>query len=558
MNYGSSKVVRGGLIVVVTAVMTFVNLANAALPDREALLNEPYVEWTLAYEGDDGNPYDVISYALFTHEKSGVTKRSLMFYDGDGNWRFRFTGTRLGRWTITTTGPGVLGGRTGAVVVHETPEPRNGFLGSEGRAWIWLGANRTFVPQLVMNEPPSAYWRDGTLDVDKIESHLKEFIVETGFTGFHFDSGCGRWFDIEAYEGHETHENPDLRTFEFFDEFLVRSYRAGAATHIWLWSGGTRNIGGSMSEPYQRIVRYVAARLGPIPGWSMGYSYDMEFWSRNPVAEIQPWYDFMKEQLGGWPIILGARADEYDMTNEEMQRGIGSETRHRPLSEVYWKGDYVGHYDYRVAYPWYVKVLESDDKPHFSEDRFRIRHNERFMGKDYTPEMTVRGLWHSTMAGGVANIWGNLRPHDNTRRGSMPYDNNAEGNIRGVSFRVNIKDQIKTYSRFWFAEKRFSSELVIDNRLTDNKIGVEFLLDDIVPISVCLRDEGYQRYIFYSEETQHIRMDLSGSDSPLLAVAVDAKQPYQEINLGRLDPKEHVWEAPHPSHWAIAVGDFDD
>jgi hypothetical protein len=529
-----------------------------ALPDKEALLNEPFAEWTLAYEGVVGNPYDVIAHALFTHETSGVAKRSLMYYDGEGRWNFRFTGTRLGRWTIATTGPGTLGGRTGVVVVHENPTRRNGFLGADGRNWVWLGADRAFVPQLVMSEPPSAFWRNGSLDLDKIESHLKEFIDETGFTGFHFDVGCGRWFDIGVYDCDETHENPDLRTFQFFDELLLRAYRAGAMTHIWLWAGGTRNIGGSMSEPYQRIVRYITARLGPIPGWSMGYSFDMKWWSRDPVGDMQSWYDFMKEQLGGWPHILGARADVYEMVNEQMQRGISADTPHRPLSEVYWKGDYVGHYDYRVAYPWYVKVLESENKPHFSEDRFRIRHNNRFMGKDYTPEMTLRGLWHSTMAGGVANIWGNLRPHDNTQRGSLPYDNNAEAKVRGISFRVNIKAQIKTYSRFWFDEKRFRTDLIIDNQLSGNQIGNEFLLDDIVPISVCLRDEEYRRYIFYSEKTQHIRMDLTGSDSPLSAVAVDTQQPYQEIFIGRLEPNEHIWKAPHPSHWAIAIGDFDD
>jgi len=31
-----------------------------------------------------------------------------------------------------------------------------------------------FVPQLVMAEPPSAYWRDGTLDVDKVDAHVQE------------------------------------------------------------------------------------------------------------------------------------------------------------------------------------------------------------------------------------------------------------------------------------------------------------------------------------------------------------------------------------------------
>ncbi|MAG93645.1 MAG: hypothetical protein CMJ48_07840, partial [Planctomycetaceae bacterium] len=47
------------------------------------------------------------------------------------------------------------------------------------------------------------------------------------------------------------------------------------------------------------------------------------------------------------------------------------------------------------------------------EDRFRIRHSKTYADKDYTMEMTRRGLWHSTMAGGVANIWGHLpRGHD--------------------------------------------------------------------------------------------------------------------------------------------------
>ncbi|MBD3266896.1 DUF1961 family protein, partial [bacterium] len=160
-----------------------------ALPDKKALLNEPYVEWTLAYEGVDGNPYDVIAHARFTHETSGETIRSLMFYDGEGRWRFRFTGTRLGRWTIATTGPGSLGGQTGAVEVYENPTRRNGFLGAEGRSWVWQGVDRAFVPQLVMSEPPSAFWRDESVDLDKIEAHLKEFIDETGFTGFHFDVG---------------------------------------------------------------------------------------------------------------------------------------------------------------------------------------------------------------------------------------------------------------------------------------------------------------------------------------------------------------------------------
>ncbi len=49
-------------------------------------------------------------------------------------------------------------------------------------------------------------------------------------------------------------------------------------------------------------------------------------------------------------------------------------------------------------------------------------------------------------------------------------------------------------------------------------------------------------------------MDLSGSDAPLPAVAVDTRRPYDEIDLGRLSPEESVWNAPRVSDWAIAVG----
>lgn len=538
----------------------------AALPDKEALLNEPYVEWTLAYEGDDGNPYDVIAHALFTHEQSGATTRSLMFYDGEGRWRVRFTGTRLGRWTITTTGPGTLGGRLGTITVRENPEPRNGFFTTQGEHWIWSGTDRAVVPQFVMLPGPASFWREGDVDTDRIDAVVSEFIDQHGFTGFHLPGGAGWWFNMHEKDTKENGrpvgpQDPDRRTFRVLEELLVRSYRAGAAVHIWMWGAdsharsGPEGIGGPMSETDRRILRYIAARLGPIPGWSMGYGYDLHAWADD--QELQTWYDFLKDQLGGWPHPLGARADRYDANNVQLLRSQKEKLTRRPVSSVFWIGDYVGHYDYRVAYAWYAEIFGHAGKPQFQEDRFRIRSHRIFQHKDYTPEMTLRALWHSTMAGGVANIWGNLLGSGNDG-GSLPYDNHERGTIQEVDFTVDIKAQIKTYSRFWFAEKRFSSDLLIDNQLTDNKIGVEFLLDEIVPISVCLRDDGYQRYVFYSEQTRQIRVDLTGSDTPLLAVAVDTRLPYKEINVGPLDPNEHVWEAPHPSHWAIAIGDFDE
>jgi hypothetical protein len=57
--------------------------------------------------------------------------------------------------------------------------------------------------------------------------------------------------------------------------------------------------------------------------------------------------------------------------------------------------------------------------------------------KDYSAELTRRGLWHSALVGGVANIWGNLL-QKSEHGGSNPY---------------KIKDQIKCYSLFF--ENRF-------------------------------------------------------------------------------------------------------
>jgi len=51
-------------------------------------------------------------------------------------------------------------------------------------------------------------------------------------------------------------------------------------------------------------------------------------------------------------------------------------------------------------------------------------------------------------------------------------------------------------------------------------------------------------------------MDLSGMAQAQPGVAVDTKKEYEEIDLGMLGGKEHAWNAPYRSDWAIAVGRF--
>ena len=540
--------------------------------ERAIELNRPFAEWSLQAPEATGNRFDIIAHATFRHE-NGEEVRSMMFYAGDNTWNFRFTGMKPGVWTIETEGPGELGGKRGRVVVEDSGVRLPGFLYGDGRGWRWLGNGVETVPQLVMIDRPNAYWShgNGAVDREKIESMADRFLDETWFTGFHISGVAGMWFNIDRYDtvgdGRQPlgDVNPDTRTFEVLEALLLTAYERGALVHIWLWGSdsykigwgsysGPNGIGGAMSETDQRLNRYIAARLGPIPGWSMGYGYDLHVWTN--AEELQEWYDFTKEALGGWPHMIGARGDVYDAGNPRMLQSRELGLPREPLSSIFWSGDYVGHYDYRVPYSWYVAVIEHSNKPQFQEDRFRIREHNVFENKDYTPEMTIRGLWHSTMAGGVANIWGNLIPAT-TVQASRPYDNRVNGVIQDVPFTVDIQESIATYGRFWFEESRFSYQLVRDNTLTGNQTGDPFLSPEgAAPINVCLRNHEHTFFVFYIEEDDFIRMDLSEMGVPRAAYAVDTRSEYYEHALGLLEPELLVsLELPYPSDWAIVVGD---
>jgi hypothetical protein len=111
------------------------------------------------------------------------------------------------------------------------------------------------------------------------------------------------------------------------------------------------------------------------------------------------------------------------------------------------------------------------------------------------------------------------------------------------------------YYTFWFGKSRFAANLVRANALIGNVTGPDVLsVEGAHPISVALRGPDCERFVFYSEETGEVRMDLSGAGKGLTAVAVDTRKPYEEIDLGTLDPEAQTWEAPYPSSWAIAVG----
>ena len=519
---------------------TLIAVSGAAAEslDKTGTLWSPYLEWTLANPDYQGNPYDVEARAVFRHAETGQTHDTGMFYDGGGAWRFRFTGVRTGEWRFeTVSAEPALNGHTGVVTIEPNPAPgARGFVTAADHFWAWQtgedGGVEVFAPQLVMHRTPDTYHGDP----DTIAEDIEEYILGHGFSGFHTPVFC-RWFDIGQDRSDDvggSDPNPDPRTFEALEMLITKTHAAGGFVHIWKWGDEDRRMtpirwapdgpqeqrlnrrgldDRQASEPPgvngpadRRLQRYIAARLGPLPGWTMGYGFDLWEWVR--AEELHQWREFMHAELG-WPHLLGGRAHQ----------------AHRPLEDLMTAElDYVGYETHRPTYETYVEALElHPGKPVFMEDRFRVRDHPIWYEKDYSLDDVRRGLWHSTMAGGVANIWGYLLP-ERLDWGSRPFPN---------------REQIAAYAQFF--EKRFSRGLTLANDAADGMV---------------LADWDRGRMIVYVEDQDVIAFDLSEFEEESRVVAIDTKTPYFEFELGTFSPGHHQWRAHYQSDWALAIGGF--
>lgn len=476
----------------------------------------PYLEWSLENATYSDSPYDVVAKVTFTHTLSGEQHTSEMFYDGNGTWKFRFAGTRVGTWHFeTASSDPELSAKMGTVTIQPNPDPRvHGFVKKlDANKWGWQGTETAFVPQLAMYKSPRYLYDEPQV----VDGDIEEFLDEYGFTGFHVPSVAGWWFDLDRSDNRVTSNmtEPDRKTFEALEMLITETHAAGGLVHIWAWGDHSRHqtprdlSGGINGSVDKRLQRYIAARLGPIPGWTMGYGFDL--WEWVDGNQLTQWHEYMHEHLG-WHHFLGARASKNELNQ---------------LSEAM---DYSGYEQHKPDYDKYVETIEKRPyKPSFSEDRFRIRNEGR--AKDYNEEETRRGLWHSTMAGGVANIWGNLKEDGGTRdsyEGTRPYSN---------------KHEIKTYSAFFNDKGRFLKDMERANDLSSDR-------------NTRVLKSGNAKYVFYRQDASSIHMDLSDMAGPQPAVAVDTRAEYRELDLGRLSPGEHTWDAPHSSDWAIAIGDW--
>jgi hypothetical protein len=384
---------------------------------------------------------------VWTHE-SGETRRSLVWYSGVGErYVYRFGASLPGRWKgKASSAIQALDGHEFTVTVHRSSNPNrigwSGQLAGEPTAWAHQkgqdGKLAKRTPILIMM-PDVQRWHD---DFDQMRAFVAEFNEEHGFNGGHISTIGHAWFDAAA-SGNLANASPapDVRTFAALEAAAREWAERGGWLHLWMWGKGSggdfgKLPGGFKGASSKRINRYLAARLGPVPGWSLGIGWDVEFWADE--EKLKWWLDDLIPQMGGWHHWIGHRYSDSDINQghdpepanqgDYLSRGIRWNTL-RPGTEQYAGWEH-----------WYTLTDDSEieaarrvfpDRPMMSEDRFRQRQGV-WRQKDMRSDEDILKEIPRWAGRGAGAIYGRLL--DPRTQGSEAWPNKAA--IRALIDRV--------------------------------------------------------------------------------------------------------------------------
>jgi hypothetical protein len=404
---------------------------------------------------------DLPEYSPVTITHTDGEQHQVLTFSEGGQTKFRFTPNKQGSWTFSSGG---------SIDINATrPDYAKGFVAAREQKWIRTATEKAFVPQYIMYDKPD------------IEQGIQEFVKGHGLTGLHITNL------------RDLMENP-----AYFEAIVLDTYRNGGATHFWVWGDKARKLTPkTYGIDVDQLYKEIAARLAPLPGWTVGYGFDLFEWAS--AREIEQFRQTLRD-YSSYHHLVGGRGhkNQYKVISNN-------------LDFASWEWHQPDYQEYRTH------LEKAQGQPAFSEDRFRIRTPTRYPEKDYNPELTRRGLWHSAMAGGVANIWGN-KPKD--QKFSAPYPN---------------KNAIKTYSQ------------VIDNHFTVGMKPDNSLIDS----GYCLREEN-QQAICYTEEVSTVTINTNQIDGVQQIIAVDTQENYQEIPIP-VTGNSTTWSAPKQSDWAFII-----
>ncbi|MFK7941553.1 MAG: Ig-like domain-containing protein [Paracoccaceae bacterium] len=505
----------------------------------------PFAEWVLDGVSVAGNEFDVDAKAVFTHVDTGQVREAGLFWNGD-DFAFRFSGVLDGEWEFQTTSTiDALDGYFGRVGIAADPGAR-GFVVAEGTKFaqqLGDGGLDAILPNFAMvtTDIEEFYQNPGA-----VQELIDTFIHEHGFTGLHIPHLGNQIFDLFSETSNygtripSTSNTPDPRTFEVLETIIQAAHEAGAVVHIWPWGDSARGQtpdqlpDGENGVEHHRVLEYFADRLGPLPGWTLGYGFDNNEWSSAAEAAEAA------EHFRG-------RSD-FDHLTSVRSDGPNDGRDHELDGEWHVGQDVADYEHYKPGYDVFVAAFENQtqrgislDKPVLSGDRFRVRDGDG--PQDWSEAETVDTLWISTIAGGAAGIYGNMIDLETGNESSR---NGWEGSQPYSQATIN---QITTWNKFFVENDRFVLDMERANYLTGGERAEQY----------ALLSEDTDLLVIYAEDTDTIELNLADLEADLgwsgsvRIRAVDTERAYIEVDAGIHDVDDFSLSMERVSDWALAV-----